>query len=232
MPKMVHAFGVVALTAGCSATGQSTVKAELSDRYPSTTASDWVTYGDFVAVVRVAEDSRAELSAEVRERREGNIDRAVKLAIDEVVWQKQGSRRPPTTIVYPATGWHLREGVEIDDAAELVPDDRPRFEGGHRYVVTFAWQPPRCYVGDGARPARWVGLGSGSSLPFDGDVLGVGEFAGEPRDLKAAEEHSATLPGDSVAAQVTGEHIDVLAQLLADAKPEPKGDYEPSDSTC
>ncbi len=48
----------VAFTAGCALVGDSTVTAAGSDRYPSTTASDWVTYGDFVAVVRVDQPGR------------------------------------------------------------------------------------------------------------------------------------------------------------------------------
>ena len=99
-------------------------------------------------------------------------------------------------------------------------------------MVTFVWEPPRCYEGDGRIPGRWVGLGAGSALPFDGETIGAGEFAGEVRDLDEAEEYAVTLSVDSVAAQVTGERLDSLRTLLADAEPEPKEDYGPQPSTC
>ena len=81
-------------------------------------------------------------------------------------------------------------------------------------------------------PDRWVGLGAGSALPFDEDVIGAGEFAGEVRDLEAAEEYSASLPAESVVAQSTGERLGVLSDLLESATPEPRGDYGPGPSTC
>ncbi len=221
----------VALTAGCGLVGDSTVTAEPSDRYPSTTASDWVTYADFVAVVKVAEDRRAAPAQEARERGEGFIDRSVTLTVEKIVWRKADAPPAPATIVYPALGWMFRDG-NVENTRELVPIDRPRYEQGHRYVSAFVWEPSRCYEGDGRLPARWVGLGSGSALPFDGERLGAGEFAGEGRNLEEAEEYAATLPADSVAAQVTGERLDALRTVLAEAQPKPKEDYGPQPSTC
>lgn len=222
---------LVAVAVAPALLGNERESVVLSDRYPNRSASEWITYGDFVAVVRVVEVRRAEPSSEAVGRGEGTIDRTVTFSVDEVIWRKADSRQPPAVIVYPALGWKFTGG-DVEDAVKLVAHDRPRFESGHRYVVTFAWQPPRCDAGDGPTPGRWVGLGAGSALPFDGDVIGAGEFAGEVRDLEAAEDYAASLPAESVAAQVTGERLGVLADLLETATPEPKGDYGPTPSTC
>lgn len=227
----VAALATLAIGTGCSTAVGESVPSEMADRYPSTTASEWVTYADFVAVVTIPEDRRAVPAQEALKRGEGAVDRAVRFAVEEVVWRKEGSRQPPASIVYPALGWEFRGG-DVENAAEVVPDDRPRFEPGNRYVVAFAWEPERCYEGDGVIPPRWVGLGSGSALPFDGDVIGAGEFAGEERGIVAAEEYAEQLPTDSVAALVTGEPLDRLRALLAEAEPEPKGDYGPAPSDC
>lgn len=227
----VPACAALVMSAGCATSSVDSVTAEMSDRYPSTTAREWVTYADFVAVVTVPEDRRAEPAKEAVQRGEGNIERSVRFAVEEVVWRESGSRQPPASVVYPALGWQFRAG-DVENAAELVPDDRPRFEPGNRYVVAFAWEPERCYEGDGVIPPGWVGLGAGSALPFDGDVIGAGEFAGEERDMLAAEEYAEGLPTDSVTVLVTGEPLDRLRTLLAEVEPGPKGDHGPAPGDC
>ncbi len=132
-----------ALITGCSVGGGSTVRAEGSDRYPSTTASDWVSYGDFVGVVTVAEERRAAAAQEALDRGEGSLGRSVNFTVEEVLWRRAPPELP-AAIVYPALGWEFRDG-NVENPSKVVSEDRPRFEPGHRYVVAFVHEPSRCY---------------------------------------------------------------------------------------
>ena len=155
--------------------GRATVQTSLDDAYPSTTAKDWVTYADAVAVVTVVNE-RNSPSGIFEESGEGAVDRLITLQVDSVVWRRPGARELPPTLEYLALGWHVREGESLPTAAEVVAPDRPRLELDRTYVMALEWQPPLCYQGDGEIPEKWGGLGSGSALPFEDRVVGAGEF--------------------------------------------------------
>ncbi|MGN0064698.1 MAG: hypothetical protein ACI379_10690 [Nocardioides sp.] len=207
------------------------INAQLSDRFPNSTATDWVTYGDAVAVVEVTESRRGEPSEDALEIGEGDVPRTVEFTIKDIVWERPEARRLPESLDYPALGWHFKNGA-VEDAKALVSDDRPLFHEGHQYLVTLAWQDRRCYEGDGVIPGHWVGLGSGSSIPITDKILGVGEFGGQEQDLEAAQTMAKELPQDSVFAQVVGGSVDDVQHLLNDASPTKREDFGPSPSDC
>lgn len=231
----VSTLGVVLLVPACGADTEppqsDVLRTHLSDRYPSTTASDWVTYGDVVAVVKVTGERRGEPSEDALKVGKGEVPRTVTFAVQDVVWERPGVKALPTSLEHPALGWRFEDG-NVKDARALVADDRPSLRRGHTYVVAFAWQEERCYEGDGVIPARWVGLGAGSSIPLADGVLGAGEFAGEDRDLETARADAQKLPEGSVAGEVVGGTVEEVKTLLADATATAKGDYGPAPSDC
>lgn len=225
---------MAALACGCGSarTGNASVHAELSDRFPSTTAQDWVTYADFAAVVTVTAEKAGKPDAEDLQRGEGEIERTVDLTVDRVIWQARNAQRvPPSTLEYSALGWQFR-GQDAKDRRPVVADDRPRLEVGHTYLMAFAWQPTVCYEGDGVIPGHWNGLGSGSVLPYDKAKVGVGEFASGNRDLASARAAVEQGPEGSLAASAVGQDAQAVADILANAKPGTKGDYGPMPSDC
>lgn len=227
-------LGLVVI-ASCAACGQAeteprsdadspgdaaTTLTSLSDRLPSTTPRDWVTYADQVAVVTVSSETRMP-APETDDRGEGDIDRTVRLSVDKVVWRAPDSRPLPDEFTYAALGWHRHSGESASEPSVLVADDRPRLEVGHRYVMALEWDPVDCdRGGSGSIPASWRGLGSGSTLPFDGGVLGAGEFAGSvvTAEQAIADADAPSLRG-SVSARVAGEPLGTLRRLLMDTTP-------------
>jgi hypothetical protein len=218
--------------AGCERQeGSATVSAELSDRFPSTTAEDWVTYADFAAEVEVADERSSAPSAEDLKRGEGDLERTVILSIEDVLWRAPGGEPPPTELEYSALGWRF-DDADANERKAIVADDRPRLEVGHKYVLAFHWQAERCYEGDGVIPAHWNGLGAGSVLPYADDTIGVGEFAGERRDLDEARADAEELPDDSVAAAAVGQDAHVIAAMLDATQPGKVEDFGPTPSDC
>jgi hypothetical protein len=203
----------------------------LSDRYPSTTASDWVTYADFAAVVEVASEANGVPDKEDLERGEGDVGRTVNLRVLQVIWRSPGARPAPAEFEYAALGWHFSDG-DSKDLRPMVANDRPRLEVGGTYLMAFTWQPEVCYEGDGSIPAHWNGLGGGSVLPYEQKSVGVGEFAGEQRGQQAALEDARTLPQDALAALATNRGADFVSQVLARTQPGEPEDLGPAPSSC
>ena len=217
------------LVSGCS--NQSSVRVDLNDRYPSTTATDWVTYADFAAVVEVAGDKSSDPSAEELERGEGAVSRSVNLRVVEVLWRGSDSKQPPAELDYAALGWQFRDG-DLENLMPMVASDRPRLEVGGTYLMAFTWQPEVCYEGDGVIPAHWNSLGSGSVLPYENKAVGVGEFAGEQRDEESATEDAKELPSDALSALAVGRDAQFVAAMLTISRPGEAEDYGPTPSTC
>jgi hypothetical protein len=198
------AAAVLAVVAGAATLllpGRSADVAELTvlatggagDHLPSTTAADWVTYADHV-VVATPVDERVEppTAAEV-DRGEGLVGRTVTLRVDDVLWSRGDPDRPaPQTMSWDAWGWTF-EG-EPDNRGRVVGEGTPRVELGHTYLLAIVWEEARCSPGDPRQPAGWQGLGAASTVPFDGGVVGRGEYEGRVRTLE--EARADVRPGD------------------------------------
>ncbi|MFD7936209.1 hypothetical protein ACFV4T_17045 [Streptomyces sp. NPDC059755] len=155
---------------------------------PSFTATDWVSYGDQVAVVRVtAEHERRDTDTDTDEEagtEEDYLSRTVDLQVEELVWARSDAPALPPTVSVTADGWQLKDGTK----KELGSPDSSRLEVGHDYVITFA------RFSDGT----WSPLGSGGVLPYDHGRIGEGEFQGETgtADAYRSTWEERLIPGD------------------------------------
>lgn len=234
------AAGLIAHDPG--ATRESTsdngiVIAHGSDRLPSTTASDWITYADHVVAVTPLTESEIAPDPEEIQRGEGLILRNVQLRVDDVLWSKEGADRPaPTSFSWVAYGWTF-SGADTSQRVKMAGDDEPRLETGHRYIMAIEWQKPRCSPGDEPVPGQWRGLGEDSTIPFDNQVIGEGEMEGQ---FQSAARMLATQDIDepaldmSLEDQLTGQGTGALDEALDTAEPKTEEQFgpDPAQTAC
>jgi len=231
--RTVQAVALMGVTAGIIAAafaadhdgergGETINVGEGQDRFPNLTVQDWVTYADHVVVVTPTAE-KEELPAESElERGEGLINRDVTLKVNEVLWSQEGAEQPaPETFGWAALGWQF-SGGDTSNRNKMAADDQPRIELGHTYIMAITWKKQWCSPGTSDYdPARWVGLGVDSALPYDGGVIGAGELEGTVRTSKEAKS-AAVSPNDpnySFEDAMTGLTAQALAAELAEAKP-------------
>ncbi|MEU5280587.1 hypothetical protein AB0G87_29730 [Streptomyces asoensis] len=182
---------------------------------PSFTATDWVSYGDQVAVVRVTAEH------ELREPDEGAdtdgagtgedyLARTVDLQVKERVWARSGAPALPSSVSFTADGWQVKDGAR----KELGSPDSSRLEVGHEYVVTLA----RFSGG------VWSPLGSGGVLPYDHGRVGEGEFEGRTVTSEAYRSawEARAVPGEEppVASRTAGKPSSAVREVLRGARPD------------
>jgi hypothetical protein len=188
-----------------------------SDNYPSVTAEDWVTYADHVVVVEAVSEATIAPTAEELERGEGVIGRTVSLAIEEVLWSREGAPvAAPSTWQYSALGWHFNEG-DTTDAVEMALADFPRVEVGHQYVMAIRWQAAICDDDGEFTRAQWLGLGEGSEIPYDAGTIGNGESEGTVQDAEAFAADAEDEVDQGVEELLAGQGADAIVSALADA---------------
>lgn len=210
--------------AGGAATSGGLIVAHGSDRHPSQTAADWVTYADHVVAVTPVAEREISPTAEELEHGEGLILRDVTLRVDDVLWSSDTPGKPaPASFAWVAHGWQFTGG-DTAHREKMTGEDQPRIELGHSYVMAIEWQPPVCAEGDDEIPGQWRGLGSDSNIPFDGKILGQGESQGSvtsaARALAAAKaEDDPEDPNHSLEDQLTGKGAPDLARALQNAEP-------------
>jgi hypothetical protein len=221
--------GLLLGTAGCAggepAIADGPVIAEGSDRYPNTTAEDWVTYADHVVVATAVADEALPLDDDAAANGEGSVDRMVTMQVDDVVWTSAEPRHAaPATFEWSGWGWALQNGEQIEMAAA----DEPRVEVGHTYIMALVHEPE---FTDGGKqyPEKWVSLGSDSIIPYDGTEIGVGEVQGTVlSEAKAPDEDAVDY---SLEDELTGKSIDELVAALSDATPGARADFGPAGQT-
>jgi len=184
------AASVLAL-AGC--VGQHTVNAGGSDRFPSETLTDWVSYADQVSVITVTAEHVIPPPADVEERGEGYIGREVTARIETTIWRRPGAPEAPAEIRYYAAGWVLKEGQRRLLATV----------GGSREAVNQRYLMPLVQVEAG----EWGPLSGGSKLRFETDRVAS----------SIMRTNDDTPAGESLAGKTTQE----VARLLAETKPDP-----------
>lgn len=197
------------------------VIAQGSDRYPNTTAKDWVTYADHVVIASAVADEALPLDEDDAANGEGAVDRMVTMQVDDVVWTSAEPRHEaPATFEWSGWGWALQNGERI----EMAGVDEPRVEVDHTYVMALVHEPE--FTDGGTRyPAKWVGLGSDSIIPYDGTELGVGEVQGAVQSEPKAHDQDAV--DFSLEDEMAGKGVDELVAALNDATPGPRGDFGP-----
>jgi hypothetical protein len=191
-----------------------------SDHLPSVTASDWVTYADHVIVVEAVSEQAIPPSAEEVERGEGVIGRIISLTIEDVLWTRDGATHAaPATWDYSGLGWAFSDG-DTAAAVEMAFHDLPRIEVGHQYVMAVRWEAAVCDEDGEYTPAMWRGLGEGSEIPYDGDILGNGESEGTVQDAAAFAAAAEEEPDQGVEELLAGQGADAIVSALQSAEPD------------
>jgi hypothetical protein len=143
---------------------------------PNATLTDWKSYGDAIAAIDVAAERSEPTPREVAETGEGLINRTITVRVTRIYWRAVGSRPTPATFDMLAWGWVVHDRRRTP----TVSSGSPRLEVGHRYLVALLW-----FRGG------WTTLGSGAEMPFDGGVVGRGEWEGRDPARVEAVEHPA-----------------------------------------
>lgn len=220
------AAGALIITAGGCATAeqseqrQGVVLGDGRDRTASRTVSDWVTYGDHVLVVTVVGEIRHPASPKELERGEGMLGRTVTLRVDNVLWSAPDAPQsaPTTTLNDAAAGWVFNDN-NGEGTVDFALRHFSRLEVGHTYIRAIEWADDPC--SSDPRQGQWMGLGSGDTIPFDGGVLGVGEFEGQVQTLEQArarwESSEPALQG--VREQLVGQPLSTLVSRLQSTAP-------------
>ncbi|MFB6670056.1 hypothetical protein [Streptomyces parvus] len=214
----------VVLLAGCSDSADTVIgpiRGEGKDRMPSRTAEDWVTYADHVVIATPTKESEVAPGQSEVNRGEGMIGRDVRMKVEKVLWSRSDPAQPaPATWQRSSSGWVFKEG-DLDNRTEYALAERPRIELGHHYIIALAWRGATCSEGDPEEPARWVGLGEGSTVPYDDETIGQGEMEGGEQ---SAKEVAAALSGSGdpvprLEDELAGKSADALVAALQAARP-------------
>jgi hypothetical protein len=163
-----------------------------SDRFPSESFKDWVSYADQVSVVSVV--SEEALAEEVIEPGDSYIPRAVTLSIEKTLWRREGAPSARDHVRVITFGWAAKDG----ERRPVTAWDGPRLEVGSRYVMPLV-RAPR----DGA---EWTPLSLGATLPLNGNVISIAGIVGLP---------------STIAKQMEGKTPTELVEVLAQTRPDP-----------
>lgn len=192
------------------------VMGEGDDLYASQTAADWVGNADHVAVLTVLSEREVPPTQEEKDAGEGMIGREVTVRVDKIVWSAPAPAHPAPdgTFTWGAGGWTFHG----EERTVFTVADAPRTEVGHTYIEALKWEPEEA-DGDEVIPAQWVGLGEGSSLPYDDGRIGNGEYQGAAvtaARFKAAEDDPTET---TLEEQMAGRTESDLAAALDAAEP-------------
>ncbi|MEO3875775.1 hypothetical protein ABGB18_43930 [Nonomuraea sp. B12E4] len=174
-------------------------------RLPSDLPADWVGYADHVAEVELLSEQEVPPSAEELRIGEGYIGRTGTLAVQRVLWSREGAAPLPASLPMNLAGWEFSGDVR----RRLAGHDTPRVETGHTYLMAVS----RYSEG-------WGPLGPGGTLPYDNGVIGQGESQGAPQT--ADEARAATAARSTVASTMAGQPAEALVALLRTTAPDPK----------
>ncbi|MBG0853091.1 hypothetical protein I2W78_14840 [Streptomyces spinoverrucosus] len=191
--------------------GQDVIATDSKEALPSSTATDWVSYGDQVAVVRVTAEQERRDTGGAAEGGEEYLPRTVDLRVDERVWSRSGAPALPDSLSVTVDGWQ----VKGDSRVRVGTPDASRLEIGHDYVISFA------RFTDGA----WAPLGSGGVLPYDDGRVGEGEFEGDSVTVDAYRSalRRQLVPGseEPLAYRAAGKPASAVRGILRKATPDP-----------
>lgn len=179
------------------------------NRYPSETAKDWVRYADVVVVGRAVEEresGREELEAGTYRY---ELERTVQLEVQDKPFTSTTRSHPTvgSTLDYIGLGWNVLRS----DGRTRIPEltgDAPRVVPGHTYVLALRWEDK-----------RWVSLGEGAVVPFDGQAVGNGEWCGQVVDTDgfAQGERTGRKSDHSLEKTLLGQGLTALRGALDDA---------------
>lgn len=190
-----------------------------SSRTADRTIGDWVTYADHVLIVTVVNEIRHAPSRKEIERREGLIGRTVELRVDQVLWSAPDAPQPaPKSLKLSAAGWIFNNNNGAGER-KIAIGESSRLDKGHTYVKALEWIDDPCF--EDPKRGTWEGLGSGDTIPFDGGVLGAGEFEGRAQALGQlmAKWRADAAEARTVRGQMAGKSVATLVASLRAASP-------------
>ena len=165
---------------------------------PNLTASEIVTFADHVVVAEVTDDNSLPVPKEDVDRGEGLVLRDLTFHVRETVWSNQSAAHAvPQEFNWTAVGWFFKGSVDNRTVAGY--EGTPRFEKGQIYVVALDWDQHMC-----EEPGEWSPLGGSFNMPYESEVIGVGEFEGE---LLSESELKETKPSQGIRAEVSGRSL-------------------------
>ncbi|GIH70416.1 hypothetical protein [Sphaerimonospora thailandensis] len=208
-----------ALAVGTDAASTEVVVGHGRDRTASRTASDWATYADHVVVVTAVQETEKQPSKKEIERGEGMIGRTVTERIDKVLWSAPDAPQPPPGILQMSVpGWVFNNN-DGHGKRKFAIADSSRIEVGHTYIRAIEWIDDPC--SDDVAKGKWDALGTGSVIPFDQGVLGMGEFEGEGRSAETAKAKLKSVDPQvwTLRDKTLGGNANTLVAELKTAKP-------------
>ena len=146
-----------------------------SQRLPSESLRDWVSYADELAVFEVATEEALPVPGDETVHG-GYQGRAVTLRIEDVLWRRRGAPSAGDEVRVVTWGWN----VDGDERRPVAEAGTPRLDVGERFVA------PLVRVETDGVP-EWTPIGGNSIFPLDdGRITTDGIVGGEPSPLLAA----------------------------------------------
>ena len=170
-------MGTVAV-AGCSSAGRhSTTVAKIDPdaAFYADTLQQWKDYGDAIVAARVTSDRPDPRDSKNPDVNGGLFNRLATLQVTRTFWARDAAHRPPP---HPFTisvwGWFDKSSGH-GTRTPIAVVGNPRLEPGHSYLLVL------CLL-----RKHWTTVSGGASVPFDGGVVGHGEWKG--RDDKRTQQ--------------------------------------------
>lgn len=159
--------------------------------FPVDTLEDWASYADALATFEVRSETELPLTDAEQEAGEGLVMRSVEIAVQDVLWARQGAPKVPETVSFITYGWVIK-GSERRPANTGAG---ARLEVGDRYLAPLA----------NSRMGGWGPLSPGQVFRVDGDRITM-EWT--PTD-------------DTAAKRIGGRSLDEAARILDATEPDP-----------
>ena len=185
-------LGVV--LAGCSQDPRQITVSPL-ETLPFDSVADWRSYADFVAVVTVERERRADDPLQARQTDQDPL-RYVTVAVEQTLWSR--AETPPRAFEFQTDGWVTSDGKEV----EVRSEGAPRIELGQRYVIGFTHTK-----------GEYAAMTSSSVLPLDGERIHV-----DARD-RAGALSLDELTAAQLRSRILAAKPNPLAEAMADFEP-------------
>jgi len=208
-------------SAGSSAPAKpKVIVADGDNLLPSGTATDWVTYGDHLAVITVTGERALAAPAEEQAAGEGFISRVVSVHVDKLLWSRPGAPAAPTVMDWDLDGWTCQGDVKTP----LRLDGEPLLPVGNTYVVPITYLSVTATVS----AAGWSPLSVDSILPYGNETLGTGDTitggysgpASDPTRETAVRDDTWGEPASALVAELNATAPDPAAAAYMSQPPD------------
>lgn len=142
----------------------------LDEHLPGDTATEWVTYADHLAVLRVTGEEQVPPSPSEIEHGEGLAGRLVHLEVRDVLWSRPGAPLAPVAMTWSHGGWSFHDGRPH---AAWHTSGTPWLLAGHDYLAPVVLVT---YSQTDGPVSEWWPLSLGALLPYDCGRIGQGDI--------------------------------------------------------